>query len=124
MGFVAGHAVGRFDANVVEAVNAVEKYLFEVGLMPAVALCDDAPRLGGVPSPAGAPAYLLALPSGTAVSLMPVDEDYFALLDAFSEGPRQLGGAFRSAKGISEEDLVTMAESLVEEGVLEVISNG
>ena len=123
VGFVAGHAIGRFDANVVEAVNAVEKYLFEVGLMPAVALCDDAPRLGGVPEAAGVPAYLLALPSGTTVSLMPVDADYFALLEAFSEGPRQLGEAFRRAKGVPEEDLDTMAESLIEEGVLEVVTN-
>lgn len=121
VGFVAGHAVGRFDANVVEAVNAVEKYLFEVGMMPAVALCDDAPRLGGVPAAAGRPAFLLALPSGSTVSLMPVDEDYFALLDAFSRGPRRLGDAFRRAKGVSREDLTTMAESLVEEGVLEVV---
>lgn len=123
VGFVAGHAVGRFDANVVEAVNAVEKYLFEVGLMPAVALCEDAPRLSGGPEAAGVPAYLLALPSGATVSLMPVDEDYFALLDAFSKGPRRLGDAFRRAKGVSREDLETMAESLIEEGVLEVVTH-
>lgn len=116
----AGHAIGRFDANVVESVNAVERYLFEVGLMPAVALCDDAPRLEGMPKPAGRPVFLLALPSGATVSLMPVDEDYFALLDAFSEGPRRLGDAFREASSVSDEDLVTMAESLIGEGVLEV----
>ena len=120
--FAAGHAVGRFDANVVEAVNAVEKYLFEVGLMPAVALCDDAPRLGGMPGAAGVAAFLLALPSGSAVSLMPVDEDYFQLLDAFSGGARRLGDAFRGVKGVSREDLLTMAESLVEGGVLEIVS--
>ena len=123
VGFVAGHVVGRFDANVVEAVNAVEKYLFEVGLMPAVALCEDAPRLSGVPRAANVPAYLLALPSGATVSLMPVDGDYFALLDAFSKGPRRLGDAFRRAKGVSREDLETMAESLIEEGVLEVVTH-
>lgn len=113
-----GHAVGRFDANVVEAMNAVERYLFEVGLMPAVALCDDGPRLDGMPREAGAPVYLLALPAGTTVSLMPVDADYFALLDAFSGVPRQIDEAFREIEGVAREDLVTMMESLVEEGVL------
>ena len=51
---------------------------------------------------------------------MPVDEDYFGLLDAFSGGARRLGDAFLSVKGVSREDLQTMAESLVEGGVLEV----
>lgn len=121
--FVPGHAVGRFDANVVEAVNAVERYLFEVGLMPAVALCDDAPPLQGVPEPAGTPTCLLALPSGPQVQLMPVDDDYFALLDAFTDGARRLRDAFdvATAGGVDPEDLPSMAASLVEEGVLEVV---
>ena len=112
-----GHAVGRYNANVVEAVNAAERYLFEVGLMPAVALCEDAPRLGDVPPVSPDPAWLLALPSSSGVGLMPVDADYFALLDQFSAGPRPLGDAARSAvaAGVPREDVDGMVESLLEE---------
>lgn len=120
LAFAPGHAVGRFDANVVEAINAAERYLFEVGLMPAVALCEDAPRLAALPPVSGEPAWLLALPSSSGVSLMPVDADYFALLDAFSSGPRPLGEAARAAvaAGVAAEDVDTMVVSLVEQGVL------
>lgn len=115
-----GHAAGRYDASVVEAVNAVERYLFEVGLMPAVALCDDAPRLAGLPEPARTRVHLLALPADGSISLMPVDDDYGALLVAFSGGPRRIEDAFGEVEGASYDDLVTMTESLLEEGVLRI----
>lgn len=116
-----GHAVGRFDANVVETINVVERYLFEVGLMPAVALCEDAPRLDALPPLSGEPTYLLVLPSSSGISLMPVDSDYFHLLDQFSSGPRPLGDAARAAvdAGVPKDDVDGMVESLIEERVLE-----
>ncbi len=115
-----GHAVGRFDANVVETINVVERYLFEVGLMPAVALCEDAPRLDALPPLSGEPTHLLALPSSSGISLMPIDSDYFHLLDQFSSGPRPLGDAARAAvaAGVPRNDVDGMVESLLEEGVL------
>jgi hypothetical protein len=115
-----GHAVGEYNANVIETINAVERYLFEVGLMPAVALCDDAPPLGGLPPAVDERLYLLALPSATGVSLMPIDWDYFRLLDQFSAGPLSLGEAETRASevGISRGDAAVMIESLVEEQVL------
>jgi hypothetical protein len=117
-----GHDAGRFNANVIEAVNAAERYLFEVGLMPAVALCEDAPRLEVLPPVAGEPAYLLVLPAASGVGLMPIDSDYFHLIDQFSTGPRSLGDAARLAAraGVPREDVPGMAESLVEEGVFVV----
>jgi hypothetical protein len=115
-----GHAIGRYDANVVEVVNAVERYLFEVGLMPAVALCDDAPRLAGLPPLAGTETYLLALPSSTGVSLMPVDDDYGRVLEAFAAGTATVGEASDRAisRGVLAEDISDMLESLAEERVL------
>ena len=118
--FAPGHAIGRFNAHVVEAVNVAERYLFEVGLMPAVALCEDAPRLEPLPAFAAEPAYLLALPSASGVSLMPVDADYFHLLAQFSAGPRPLGQAAEAAValGVPRDDVDGMIASLLEEGVV------
>jgi hypothetical protein len=115
-----GHAVGRFNANVVETVNVAERYLFEVGLMPAVALCEDAPRLDALPPVAAEPAHLLALPSSAGVSLMPLDADYVLLLDRFSDGPLSLSEAAKAAvaAGLPREDVGGMIESLLDERVL------
>lgn len=117
-----GHAVGRFNANAVAAVNAAERYLFEVGLMPAVALCDDAPRLEPLPPVSEEALYLMALPSSAGVSLLPIDADYFALLDQFSGGPERVAAASSRAvrRGVARDDLPTMLGSLLEEGVLVV----
>ena len=115
-----GHGVGRFNANVVEAVNVAERYLFEVGLMPAVALCEDSPRLAELPPVATEAAYLLAMPSASGIVFVPLDADYFAVLDAFATGSRPLGTAALAAveAGVAREDVDTMVESLLEEGVL------
>lgn len=107
----AGHAAGRYNANVIDAMNTVERYLFEVGLMPAVALCDDAPRLGELPPVADEPVFLLALPSATGVSLMPIDADYCAVIRHFADGA--------PLPDIPADDLRVMIDSLCEEGVLE-----
>ena len=83
-------------------------------------LCEDAPRLEPLPACVAEPAYLLALPSASGVSLMPVDADYYRLLDQFSAGPRPLGEAARAAValGVPREDVDGMVASLLEEGVL------
>ena len=55
----------------------------------------------------------------TGVGLMPIDSDYFHLIDQFSTGPRSLADAARLAAraGVPRDDVPGMAESLVEEGV-------
>jgi hypothetical protein len=115
-----GHAIDRFNVNVVAAVNVAERYLFEIGLMPAVALCEDAPRLDALPELSTDPVFLLALPGASGVSLMPVDGDYFALLEQFARGPLRRSAALSRTvdRGVEREDVVTMLESLVDEGVL------
>ena len=114
------HAAGRFNANVVSAMNAVEQYLFEVGLMPAVALCEDAPHLADLPPEAPDDTFLLALPSAQGISLLPIDEDYFSVLDLLSDGARSVDDVTTAllAHGCSADDARTMVSSLQEEGVL------
>ena len=76
-----GCGVGAFQANVIAAIQQVEQYLFELSLMPAMALCDDAPRLP--PLPAVEPKqklYLLFSPGATGISLTHIDKASYPVL--------------------------------------------
>src|SRR5262249_27583844 len=77
----AGYDVASFQANVIETVQCVEKYLFELSLMPAMALCDDAPRLGGLPEvDAQKKVYLLFGPGATGISITNLEKSDFLVL--------------------------------------------
>ena len=76
-----GYSVASFQANVIEAIQRVERYLFELSLMPAMALCDDAPRLGGLPEiDQLKKVYLLFNPGAAGISLTNLDKSTFAIL--------------------------------------------
>ena len=80
----AGHDVASFQGNVIETIQHVEKYLFELSLMPAMALCDDAPKLSGLP-PVNAQqkAYFLFHPTAAGISMTTLDKTaYLVLYDA------------------------------------------
>jgi hypothetical protein len=81
---IPGADVGAFQANTVETIQAVEKYLFEVSLMPAMVLCDDAPRLENLPTvEQKKKIYLLCLPGANGVSLVDINRlDYLVLIEA------------------------------------------
>src|SRR5262249_57349192 len=61
------------------ALQACERYLFAVGLMPAVALCDDAPALELPPWDA-TPLDLVTVPLSTGVSLVEIDAELGQLI--------------------------------------------
>jgi len=71
------------------ALQAAETYLFEVGLMPAVALCDDAPPLTLDARAADpTPLYLVTVPDdGGGHALVTVDEITYALLASLPAPP-------------------------------------
>jgi hypothetical protein len=76
-----GYSVASFQANVIETIQHVERYLFELSLMPAMALCDDAPRLTGLPEVEQAKkVYLLFSPGATGISLTQLDKASFVIL--------------------------------------------
>lgn len=79
-----GYDVGAFQANLIATVQRVEQYLFEVSLMPAMALCDDAPRLPALPAVDRAKkSFLLFGPGATGISLTDLDKpSYLVLLQA------------------------------------------
>lgn len=76
-----GFSVASFQATVIETIQHVERYLFELSLMPAMALCDDAPRLTGLPAVEPAKkVYLLFGPGATGITLTQLDKANFAIL--------------------------------------------
>ncbi|MBP6820243.1 MAG: hypothetical protein KA368_01805 [Acidobacteria bacterium] len=79
----AGHDVAGFQGNVIPTIQHVEKYLFELSLMPAMALCDDAPKLRDLP-PVNLQqkAYFLFQPGATGISMIDLDKvSYLVLYD-------------------------------------------
>lgn len=79
-----GSDVGRFQARVIETIQHVEQYLFEISLMPAMALCDDAPRLQGLPEIDNhRHTYLLFTPGANGITLVNIGRyEYLVLYEA------------------------------------------
>jgi hypothetical protein len=76
-----GYDVGSFQANIIATIQEVEQYLFEVSLMPAMALCDDAPRLPRLPEVDRAKnQYLLFSPGASGISLTNLDKPSYLVL--------------------------------------------
>lgn len=76
-----GYDVAGFQANVISAIQRVEQYLFELSLMPAMALCDDAPRLPELPEvDERKKVYLLFSPGAAGISITNIDKPDFLVL--------------------------------------------
>lgn len=76
-----GCDVAAFQGNVIETIQHVERYLFELSLMPAMALCDDAPKLTGLPEvDRQKKAYLLFSPGATGISITNIDKAAYLML--------------------------------------------
>jgi len=76
-----GYDVASFQANVIETIQHVERYLFELGLMPAMALCDDAPRLTDLPAvDSQTKVYLLFCPGASGISITHLDRAAYLVL--------------------------------------------
>ncbi len=70
------------------AMQQAEQYLFEVGMMPAVALCADAPALvldDRAQDPT--PLFLVTVPTETGLSLVTIDEPIYRLLESLPKPP-------------------------------------
>jgi hypothetical protein len=76
-----GYGLGSFQANVIAVIQHVERYLFELSLMPAMALCDDAPRLTGLPAvDERKKVYLLFGPGAAGITLTNLDKSSYLVL--------------------------------------------
>jgi hypothetical protein len=108
--------VVRVDGGTLESIQTIEKWLFEVGLMPQVALCDDRPplpplrRLGEL-----APSCYLV----TGLALVEIDDDLLDVLEALA-APRPRAEAIEALGGLGfpPERAEGLLTSLEEDGLL------
>jgi len=98
------------------ALQACERYLFELGLMPAVALCDDAPPLE-LPPWDETPLDLVTVPLATGVTLVEIDAPLGQLLRCLP-APRPIAkvieeAAARGVEGAGEKLRELAADEIV-----------
>lgn len=105
-----GVAIGRHTPDALAAIQAAERFLFDAGLVPALALVDDAPPLV-LPPPTGAPPIGLGfIPTLAGISLVELEPPLFQALERV-QGPTTVEAIGRQ-----------LAESLVDDEVLVAIA--
>jgi hypothetical protein len=117
-----GYDMASFQARVIETIHRVEQYLFELSLMPAMALCDDAPRLPALPEvDAQKKVYLLFGPGASGISITSLDKSDFLVLYETKRPVeiRSLLSKLSPAKSRQAQDI--LAEWL-ENGALMIVS--
>jgi hypothetical protein len=116
-----GVLVVEVAAGALAALQSCEQYLFEVGLMPAVALCDDAPRLElGAGARDRARLSLVTVPTESGVSLVTVDEELHRVLRSFGAGgARTVRDLVKesAARGVSELRATEIVRGLVDDQI-------
>lgn len=111
----------RFSFDVIAVVQHVEKFLFELGLFPQLALCDDALRLTTLVLPPKE-VRLLLTPTGGGLSLSNLDAGLFALLEALSapKEARALASVL-APFGVQGRSLFALLGALQSEGLLQSV---
>src|SRR4051794_35046257 len=110
-------------AGALAALQRCEQYLFEVGLMPSIALCDDAPRLE-LDARAADPTrlHVVTVPTGAGnVSIVTVDEELHRVLRAFNgPGARTVRDlvAEAAARGVPELRSTEILRGLVDDEIV------
>ncbi len=121
-----GFGVGSFQRGIIETVQRVEKYLFELSLVPAMALCDDAPQLTGLPEvDRRSKSYLMFSPGAKGITLSHIDKPTFLVL--FETKRRiEIGKAIRHAAdaGVRPEQTKEILAHWIESGALMITVKG
>lgn len=116
-----GVLVVEVAAGALAALQSCEQYLFEVGLMPAVALCDDAPRLElGAGARDRTRLSLVTVPTESGVSLVTVDEELYRVLRSFGAGSaRTVRDLVKeaAARGVPELRATEIVRGLVDDQI-------
>lgn len=112
-------------AGALAALQQAERYLFEVSLMPAVALCDDAPRLA-LDAAAPGRQYLAAVPVSGDVTLVELDEELYRVLKAVGPTPRARRAVLADAcaRGLTEARAAELLDGLIGDEIVLVAGAG
>ncbi len=106
-----------------QAMAEVDRYLFEVGLMPAVALCDDAPAFHHDPRAADAtPLHLVVVRLSSGPSLVTVEAQLYLVLSSVPQAPRKVSAilADLALRGLSPDQARNILTSLVDDELVYV----
>ena len=123
---VRGH---RAPFGIIPLIQHIEKYLFQVGQVPALALCVDAPRPEPLPELLGGEAgelgFLLEPQPGGRVELSEVGRGFALVVEACGRPVTMKDLAAKVApRGLSAEEARDNAESLLEGDVLRRVQVG
>lgn len=120
IGLTPGVRVIQLFGGALEAVQRVERWLFEIGLMPQVALCNDAPPLPELPAVGdGPPLYLLLQPSANGVALTPIDAELHGGLAALARPVARADLARTLAPaGVPSARTESVVRALLDDGLL------
>jgi hypothetical protein len=102
-------------------LQQAERYLFEVGLMPAVALCDDAPGLSVDPKLVdAAPTWMVAVKTSSGVSLVTIERPLYEALRAAGPTPRRVRALVgdATARGLAAAAARAAVDELVRDELL------
>ncbi|MBX7219108.1 MAG: hypothetical protein K1Y36_04110 [Blastocatellia bacterium] len=119
-------SVGSFNGNVVSIMQSIESYLFEVSLMPAMVLCDDAPRLTGLPPvEPKKKVFMQFQPGGAGINLIQIERDEFLVLYE-TKKPKSIGTVLSRARtaGVSIKKATEILAEAVENRVVSLIAKG
>ena len=115
-----GVSSSALNSTVIESINVIEEYLYELSLIPTIALCDDKPTFPTLPTPENqGNFFLLFRPQNEDIGMTPVSvviHDALTQLDKplprnrFLEKMEQRGLASQSSGQLLES---LMAENLV-----------
>jgi hypothetical protein len=109
----------HFDAAVLDCVQTAERYLFELGLLPQLALCDDRPALPALPRVGEGSLFLLLTAHATGVALSPIDEGLHAVLTTVATPrPRAAQEHALVPCGIPAARATDLLDALVAEGLV------
>jgi hypothetical protein len=113
VGLAPGVASGAFDAGVLETIQRVERFLFELALVPQLAFCADGPALPELPPVGAGTIYLAVTPAG----LTHIDADLHRVLAALATpvARAEVARALAPA-GVPPAKAEALVASLVEDG--------